>query len=73
MKTCPLKLRKKLLVMAKIQHNCNVSSTLIIGLMCGIQKVIYWYPIAGLFASLLCIGRKEGKKKGKIEKSSVTS
>lgn len=58
--------------MAKIQHNYNVSSTLIIGLMCDIQQVIYWYPIAGLFA-LLCIGRKEGKKKGKIEKSSVTS
>lgn len=69
-----IKTERKLLVMAKIQHNYNVPSTLIICLMmCGIQQIMYWYPIAGLFASSLCIGRKEGKKKGKVEKASVTS
>ena len=65
-----IKTERKLLLVAKIQHNYNVSSTLIIGLVCGIQQVVYWYPIAGLFASLLCIekkGMEERRKSWKIK------
>lgn len=60
-----IKTEIKLLVMAKIQYNYNVPSTVIIVLMCGIQQVVYWYPVAGLFASLLCIRRKESDKERK--------
>lgn len=63
----PVRTERKLLVKVEIQHNYKFSSTLITGLMSGVQHVVCWYLAGGLFASSLFIGTKgRGKEKFRI-------